>query len=147
MKKTLILVGMSVLFLTLFACTTPATPPEPTTPAAWLGSYAFHEGELEYTITVFLLEERYYATVQVDGEHPIRLLATVEGDGEEIALIFMNNLPGNAHNMFHAGDVLLSLRMQGDDVMTAWGALRPLGGSPGEGVYFIRQAEEPAEQE
>ena len=147
MKKALKLIGVAVLFLTLFACTTPTTPPEPTTPAAWLGNYAFHEGEPEYTITVFLLEERYYATVQVDGEHPIRLLASIEGDGEEITLIFMNNLPGNAHNMFHAGDVLLSLRMQGDDVLTAWGALRPLGGTPCEGVYFTRQQEELAEQE
>jgi len=85
--------------------------------------------------------------VQVGGEHPIRLLATVEGDADEITLIFMNNLPGNAHNMFHAGDVLLTLRMQGNDVLTIWDALRPIGGTPGECVYFTRQQEEPAEQE
>lgn len=146
MRKILTICLAIVLAAVLFSCTTPALP-EPATPAAWLGSYAFHEDELEHTITVFPLEERYYATVQVDGEHPIRLLATVEGDGEEIALLFMNNLPGNAHNMFHAGDVLLSLRMQGDEVLTAWSALRPLGGTPGEGIYFTRQQEELAEQE
>jgi len=147
MKKPFIICLAIILAAMLLSCTTPAAPPEPTTPTAWLGSYAFHEDELEYTITVFQLEERYYATVQVGGEHSIRLLATVEGDGEEIMLVFMNNLPGNAHNMFHAGDMLLSLRMQDDDVRTTWGALRPLSGTPGEGVYFVRQAEELAEQE
>ena len=136
MKKLSFICLALLLSLTFFACTSgnPA-PSEPASLDTWLGSYTYHESELEYSINVFPLEDRYYATVQVDGEHPIHLLATVEGNAEEISFVFMNNMPGNARNVFHADDVLLSFRLTSDGLHTTWGALAPAG----DGGDFVRE--------
>jgi len=126
---------------------------DPASLAAWLGSYTFGERApetpWEYGITVFAIEERYYANISVDGGQTLRMMASVQGNAEEITLVFMNNIPGNRHNRFHEGDVLLTLRMARGALHTTWGALTPvLEENQAEGMHFVRQeSEEPPTRE
>jgi len=98
--------------------------------SAWVGRYIFEEQTPDelwiYDITVFAVEDRHYATIRVDGGQTLRMLAVVQGDAQEITLVFMNNLPGNRQSRFHEGDALLSLRTGRNTLHTTWGVLMPV---------------------
>jgi len=102
---------------------------------SWIGEYHFSEFEeaqigsnltMTYSITVYEEQGMYYANVVIDGNHTmLRVRALLQGDSESIDLIFYSYLPGNLHERFDGGDILLTFTKEGDDIITTWGCIQP----------------------
>lgn len=106
----------------------------------WIGEYSFYESTphvnpdapdmfWDYTINIFKENDDYLATVYVDGFQTMkRIKAKVLGDSENISLIFEEYLPGDSRYMdiINKGDKLLSFKRHNSDMLTEWGALKPM---------------------
>jgi hypothetical protein len=120
----------------------------------WVGIYIFSEfarGEvgsnhmMSYEINIFpSVDDICFAHIRMDGwmTH-IRTLARLEGDHNEIKLIFESRLPLFGKPMLKSDDeeeVLLTFRMRGDELLTEWGSIIPMmldNNTPG--IYFEKR--------
>ena len=102
----------------------------------WLGEYYYTEtyphnsGELfyfiEYTITIYKDENKYYAKIVGDGWFTMRrCLAQVTGDSKSIEISYLERLPGDPRyghevDAFPRGEVLWRFEREGNDLNTVW---------------------------
>lgn len=102
----------------------------------WLGRYYYCEtyphnsGELsyviEYTITIYKDENKYYAQIVGDGWHTMaRYLAQVTGDRNKIDISYLQRLPDDAlygceRDAFPKGEVLWRFEREENDLNTVW---------------------------
>jgi|GEM_PF-6477659 len=103
----------------------------------WLGDYGFSEwwahnsdinAFMHYRITIYKGEDAlYYADIEIDGYQTMdRIRAIVQGDEENINIIFSSYLPDILHERYEKGDILLRLRKYREDILTYWGKLEPV---------------------
>ena len=100
----------------------------------WLGEYYYTEtyphnsGKsfyfIEYTITIYKDENKYYAKIVGDGWFTMtRYLAQVTGDSKSIEISYLERLPDDlyyGHEAFPKGEVLLRFEREGNDLNTVW---------------------------
>lgn len=97
----------------------------------WIGQYYYSEtyphnsGEIfyfiEYTITIYKEENKYYAKIVGDGwQTMIRMLAQVTGDRDKIEITYLQWLPDSMHLRFDRGEALWRFEREGSDINTVW---------------------------
>lgn len=94
----------------------------------WLGYYTYYkyyEPDINICIDIFIYEEdnRYYAYIECNGFQLLdRLTAEVQKEGNEIHMYFLESaLPVN----FKRGDLLFSLKNEGNEILTKWENMLP----------------------
>jgi len=115
----------------------------------WVGDYHFeellgvgeeddNEASINYHITITNEAEGYVAVITMDGfQTQQNLNAVVKGDPNWIMLIFSDYFGDNLWEPYTAGDVLLTLSREGDNLVTLWGAIKPqLEQNQSPGQYF-----------
>jgi len=154
-RKSIISVVLAVLAgASLAACATaPLDQVTPSTPAdalgTWVGDYNYEEllgagdngadeSSINYHITISPGDSGYEALISLDGfQTQQNLLATVQGDADQISLVFAGYTGDNLWQPYNPGDVLLTLARNGEDILTTWGALTPqLEQNQAPGLYF-----------
>lgn len=116
----------------------------------WLGEYYYSaksdEGWREYEISIFKINENYYAelTCSCDLRIEIRLLGYVKGNENSIEIFFRDILPGDSlyeNNRYKKDELLVVLTYEDMELQTSWYAFRQ---NPDlcnkeeeiEGIYF-----------
>ena len=116
-------------------------------PKSWAGSYDFYEftpphANWVYDVRVYEEGGYYYADVNIDGFQTMtRLKAKVQGNSKSIDLVFDSYLPNNMFELYKKGDILFTLKKEGNMILTYWGKLEAmLSDNQKSGkVYFIKK--------
>jgi len=141
----------ALVVVCLAGCATlPEAPLKPADPLrGWVGDYHFeellgvgeeddNEASINYHITIANEAGGYSAVITMDGfQTQQNLTAVVQGDPNWIMLIFTAYVGDNLWEPYTAGEVLLTLSREGDDLVTIWGAIMPqLEQNQSPGQYF-----------
>ena len=111
----------------------------------WVGTYSFAESAppdemMDYKINIYAENDGYNADISIDGfQTMIRIRALVQGDSNQIKMLFEEYLPDNTIASYNPGDVLLSFTNQNGGIITTWGKIGPMltvNQSPGN--YFAK---------
>ncbi len=121
---------------------------------SWIGTYSFYEYlppnlNMDYSIQLFednsTDDHGLYAHIEIDGFQTLqRLRAKVLFDNNSIHLEFDDYFideDGNEtiYESFEKGDILLSLTIQEDTLITVWGKIHPMiAENEVSGQYFIK---------
>lgn len=127
---------------------------------SWLGRYEFEEWVNEegsapmfmaYDINIYKENNQYYADVEVNGQMTgINLRAKLYGNNEWVSLVINEYYPEHVTGLSRMeNSVFISLRRQGDEVLTYWGTMIPLiiENEESGNVYLERKTEENIQNE
>ena len=120
---------------------------------SWIGKYLYNEFwtsdvndkvyGVRYIIDVYNEENDYFAEIIIDGHLIMRkLIVRVSGDENNIDLIYESDEPGTLREIYEKGDVLLSLKRDGENIFLEWGELKPVL-RENEGIVPVEMLFEP----
>jgi hypothetical protein len=132
MKRTLLVVPVSMLMLLMCACSKTNTFIHCTD---WVGDYAFHEAPvptstginkiMEWELSVSQQSDTCFGTLEITGLTTyVKLLTTLSGDSSRVDVVYNKYLDGEQD--FKPGDVLFTLYKDSNQIVTTWNQLRPM---------------------
>ena len=118
----------------------------------WIGEYKFEEATsgpppmvMSYEIEIYEEEEEYFAEIKQMGQTTMaHIKAEVQGNKDEIYLLFSDYLPDNVWGpLCEKGDILIKFTKEKGELCTYWGIISPLLYENEEAgkVYFIKEAD------
>jgi hypothetical protein len=112
----------------------------------WIGEYIFTESSppekvLSYGLNIYKENEVYYGEIYIDGFQTMtRIRTIISGDENSIDLIFEEYLPDNSYEPYNKGDLMLTLKMDSDKILTSWGEIKPMRDENlNSGIYFEKE--------
>jgi hypothetical protein len=128
MKRLFVL----LLFFALYSCSKSESFGHCTN---WVGDYSYHELPvptatginkiMEWKLSVSQQNDTCWGTLEITGLTTyIKLLTTLSGDSSKVDVIYNKYLDGSQD--FKPGDVLFSLRKEGNNLVTGWQQLQPM---------------------
>ncbi len=136
-RKSLSLCNVAVALLCLFLTASPAIAAKSTTcPPGWQGEYEWDESApalsgmtsvWSYSITISEGKGSCQARIEGSGvQMDMGILADVQGNAEEISLLYREMLPDAGFGSAgEPGDLLLRLKRKGQGIITHWEKMGP----------------------
>jgi hypothetical protein len=115
--------------------------------SSWIGHYEYFEHtppdiNMHYKISIYQEQGGCYARIDIDGfQTSMKMKALISGNRDKIDIIFDSLLPESMDPFLKKGDVLVTFKKSGPDMLTYWGLIepRPVHTDNGQ-VYFSRMS-------